>query len=505
MKKIITSIAAAAVLSTTVFAGTISLTDGAGLAATPAAATAVTFDPTLAANGAYNAAALAASGKQISYVPTVEIGQNYEITFTIANGEFDANVNWVLVSTGSLVGELGADTATNAAATVVGTVTDFVTGVTGYTSVVLTVPAGIVIEPTEICTLSQDGATDGIYSLDIAQGANSAVTVAVPLVLSDTGVSKAAPVAAAVTVLDAGSRISATFTNDSTGSIIDVNNGRLTFSAAGATAGSTTANADGALAVVLGGADKDFTLNGTDDFTLTLTGDFTGVTGMTLGGVAMVADVAYPSTTSYSLTSDFATLDLVSTAADQLLVLTTDGTTVLDTRTISADLDIVVDDNAANVTAGTDEHTLMANEDSIVLTINGYQAYSPYVISNSDTFTYVKIVNGASISSDVSFDTVDEDGNVATGLVVPTVYQGNTYAPLSANSTGTYSAAKILELAQAQNPLMAAAAGKEGKFAIKMTVNGAQANIYSTVVQTIAGSRERVFQVYHNPTGYLAQ
>ncbi|MBN2895217.1 MAG: hypothetical protein JXK05_04920 [Campylobacterales bacterium] len=497
MTKIITSMAAAAVLASGVFAGTIQLTTD-GNASLPVALTSVstslmknaqydlTIDPTV-------------TPLYITYAPTVALGEGYTIIVEATNGAFLASSEWQLVV--SAPGAASNDVAND----IVGTLTDFTADANGnYTSMTF-----VVADPTNADGLDFDtklvlndaalaasvAVIDESWAVALAQGATADLKLSVPEVRTATALPLTAPKAVATSVLTITSPLSATFANEAAGNIIDVEQGRLVFSAVGTDLDSTTAQ--GVLTVDAGTADIKYVLdNALDTWTLTVTGDMTGINGMTIGGAAMTPDVAYPNTTSFTLSSNFTANDLT---AGKALIVSTDSATILDTRTFKASLSIDDTNDNANVAPAADAHTLLSDADSVVLTINGYQAYSPYIIASADTKTYVKIVNDSNLDGDVTFDVVDENGEQAANLMVKTVFNP-AYAALAAGSTGTYSAHDILAAAQAVNPAVSS------KFAVKMTVNAAKGNVYSTVVQTIDGVRERVFQVYHEEnSGYLAQ
>ena len=335
MKKIITSIAAAAALSSSLFAGTITMTSDGNVTALVAP---LSVSSSLVKNAEYNVI----SDSYITYTPTTAIGEGFTAVVTIANGAFAAGNDWTLDVSG--VTAPSNDTLGDAA----GTLTDFTANANGdYTSMTF-----VFSDPTSSdgfdyntqFTLNKGTATN--WAINIAQGATANVTVAVPSVKTATALELVAPVAAASSVLTIGSPLSATFANDAAGNIIDVEAGRLVFTAGGTDG--DVATAQGTLTVSEGTANIKYDLSSNlDTWTLTLKGDFAGVAGIDVNGTAMTPNVAAPAlATSYTLSSDFSVIDL--TAGHQI-ILDTDGTTVLDTRTLTAELTINDSNDNVNV------------------------------------------------------------------------------------------------------------------------------------------------------------
>jgi hypothetical protein len=378
----------------------------------------VSFDPKLAANGPYDVAQPAASTKIISYVPDVEIGANYEITFKAVNGVFKGSTDWKLVSTGHKTD--GTAASANADDDVIATVTDYVADANGnYTEMVLTVDAGLQIDADEVVSLVMDGDSDGAYTIAVSQGATKDVTVAVPLVKSDTGVEKNAPKASAKVVLTKGDTMTAIYTDKK--NVIDVNTQRLKLLVDGV---GPDKFAKGNLKVDVGGADKhyDLTTNAADTtYTVTMEGDMSGITAITLGGQAFTIDAA---TNTATLTTDNGTVDITS---DPLLQVTVDETTVLNTRSFK--ISVVIDDvshvdNNPNVT-NKDRQDLGETADKMVWDINGYQAKIRNVANKPGTkTTAITLFNENALDAELTADITMDDGTVVPTVTLPNVKSG---------------------------------------------------------------------------------
>jgi len=428
-KNILLSTIVAGLLTSSLNAGTVSLESITGTGtgySTVGDAPAVTFDTKLALNGRLDLAVPAASGKTICYTPSVEISEKYELTFKAVNGAFEKTTAWKLVSTGHKTN--GAAASKNADDAVIATVTDYILNAdgTGYNEMTLTVNAGVQIDADEVVTLTKDSASDGAYTLAVAQGATTDFTVAVPKVKSDTGVEKNAPKASAYTVLKKGDTLTATFADKN--NVIDVNTQRLQLTVNGGAAGLV---AEGTLTVSVGTADKKYNLTGTmadDKYTLTMSGDMSGITGMTLpSGAAFTIDsVAGTATLSSAQNID----DLTT---GQLLTVTVDGKTTLNTRTF--DLSVVIDDvndaeNNPNVT--TDKQDLGTLAKAMTWDINGYQAQVRNFANKPGTKTsVVTLFNSNSLDAELTADILMDDGTV-----IPTISLDNVLSNKKAVVTG---------------------------------------------------------------------
>jgi hypothetical protein len=424
-KRILLSTLVAGLLTSSLYAGTLSLEaidgDGAGYSTTDDAS-AVTFDPRLAANARYDINQAADSKKIISYVPSVEISDSYEITFTATNGAFKGSTDWKLVSTGHLTD--GSAASANADDDIIATVTDYEEDANGnYTRMVLTVSDGLQIDADEVVTLvlgaddSADDDSNGAYSIVIDQGATADVTVAVPKVQSDTGVEKDAPKAAAYTVVSKGNTLTAVFDDDD--NVIDVESDRLKIIVNGNGADKF---ATGTLTLDAGDADKhyDLTSNPTDSkYTITMNGDMTGITKITLDSGAeftIDGDTA-------TLSSDIDTDDLT---AGVTLTVEVDEKTTLKTREF--DIDVVIDDvngDDNNPNIDTDKQDLDDLTNAMVWDINGYQAKVRNFANNPGVKTsVVTLFNENALDAELTADIVMTDGSIVPTITLPNVPAG---------------------------------------------------------------------------------
>ena len=210
-------------------------------------------------------------------------------------------------------------------------------------------------------------------------------------------------------------------------------------------------------------------------YTVTVTGatNAAAITGVALQGTALTAGTGV-----WTLTSDFATHDLTNNA-DNDLVITVDGATVLNPATYTVTLLL----DPAEV--GVASQTALNDETAFVWTINGWQGTVPYHFSSATQAedTFIKIFNNSSVSGEVTVDVTTDAGTTATNVSIGTV---------AAGTVGIFWAHDI-----------AVAAGiADGAFAGVYTVNAPQNSITAVANQKRPGGVDRVIPVYTGDAGY---
>jgi hypothetical protein len=428
MRKILLSSIVAGFMVTNTFAGQLSLRDIAvdGSGYMTGAKAAVDFDTKLAKNARYDVNVQAGSKRNIAYVPEVEIGANYEITFTATNGTFKGTTNWKLVSTGRKTDGI-TPASFNADDDLIATVSDYVPDANGnYTSMTLTIGAGIQIDADEVVVLTTDADSQGAYTFNVAQNASSSVSIAVPEVKSDTGVLKNAPKANATVLLSAGNTMGFTYADNT--NVIDVESQRTKIKLDGAAAALI---ATGTVSVVntKGHANAPFkaydltTTPAGTVYTITLEGDMSGVAGITLSGQAFTVNAAAGTAT---LTSTEAVLNLTAPVGPNLVV-TVDGTTTLATREFDLSVevtDVTHIDNNNNVT-GTDTHKFAKNVAAMKWDINGYQATIRNFANNPGVKTSaVTLYNDNGLTAELTADITMTNGTAIPTIILPNVLPG---------------------------------------------------------------------------------
>lgn len=146
-----------------------------------------------------------------------------------------------------------------------------------------------------------------------------------------------------------------------------------------------------------------------DPYTVTIRRtDMTGVTGITYGGTAMTAGVG-----QYSITTDLTTSPAFT--ADQELMITVDGTSVLAVGDWAVDVSIDPDQDAnepSNLAPITVATGLTSHSWDLA---GGFQAYYPYFNSRTAYGSYIVLYNKGSVEGDVYFDVVSSSDAAVRG------------------------------------------------------------------------------------------
>ena len=167
------------------------------------------------------------------------------------------------------------------------------------------------------------------------------------------------------------------------------------------------------------------------------------------------------------------------------LTIAVDGNTPLSETTFSADIGFNLKNETDSFTKG-----YSSTEDAGKWVYKGTKVDIPYVVSNGDTRTVIRLTNGQSVNANVYWTCTDDNGVTVANIQVPaaTMPNGEKYVP--ANGAAAWLTKDILAAAQAKNPDFA----PNGKMKCSPLVT-ATAGVKGVVIMTINGGRDRVIPV----------
>ena len=529
MKKIITSVVAAAAITSSAYAGALyNSVDGATLAdvqaiyvpnesiaqlddivSTSAGTVAV------GANGTYTTTAPAGSivagtaqESFLTYSPSTDLPSGTRLVFTVTNAEWDTSAAYTLIDN---AGAVDADPAVGVVvatsdSTVSGTLT-FIVGNTPVTSGSKLVVSQATVAPAAGVTFN--------LTTDALATAGAACTVAVTEAYDSVG-NIAGGLASAKTFVKSYQQFTAAVVAAGS-SVIDVQQPSLrTNFVVDATAPATTlTTSKSTVSVTDHGADADIDASIVGNQTAThkidldnaalATLDYNIAAASSISGIAsaQIETDAPASATAYTLNSVANTLtasiatdvdtDFYNGVADTNTI-TIDGTTEMSPESFTQSIALTFLTNQLN------SETLLAPTAVDDWQINGYQGYIPYVRSDAGTATYITFANDSTISADVFFDVTDEAGTTITNIQVP-VNGSAAYAPLAPGEAGLYNAATIRNAAIASGQTGAATFSANGKYRVLSTINAPRNQVFGTALQSVDNNtRERVLPIYHNDT-----
>ncbi|MCK5219711.1 hypothetical protein KAR10_09315, partial [bacterium] len=233
---------------------------------------------------------------------------------------------------------------------------------------------------------------------------------------------------------------------------------------------------------------EQITIAGADRVTVTISGDMTAVNTVNDGTDDYTLDkTSTPNTASITYTA--AQIIALNAAADfgdddeNLdidLTFTVDGTTILNTRSFTATIDVNFEE------ASQTDEALLSGQAAGEWNMNGWQGTLPYMWASSTASedTFIKIFNNSTLDADVSVDVNSDDGTVTATV---------TLAQIPAGTVGIYWANDIATDAGITVP---------GAFAGIFTVNAPTNSVTAMANQKRAGGVDRVIPVYHDATNY---
>ena len=529
MKKIITSVVAAAAITSSAYAGALyNSADGTTLADIQAiyvpmesiaqlddsVLTSTGLAPAVAA-GTYTTSAPAgatipivanAQTSYLTYVPSTDLPSGTRLVFTVTNAEWNTAAAYTLINGAGAAG--GAVVATSDS-TAAGELT-FIVGNTA-------VPSGAKLVVSQAAAAPSTGVSFNLTT-DALATAGAACTVSVTEAYDAVG-AIAGGLAPAKTFVKSYQQFTAAIVAAGS-SVIDVQQPSLrTNFVADATAPATTLTTSTSTVTVTdhsGDADIDASIAGnqtathmvdlsvaslaTLDYQITAatsidgiaSGSFTTDGGVAGSTTAMTLDAAAKSlSTSIATSTD---VDLYSGLADTNTI-TIDGTTEMSPESFTESIALTF------LTTQLNSQALLAATAVDDWQINGYQGYIPYVRTTfgAGTETYISFANDSTISADVFFDVTDEAGTTITNLQAPAVGAAN-YSALTPGQAGLYSAAAIHIAATNSGQTGAATFAADGKFRVLTTINAPRNQVFGTAIQSVGTQKDRVLPIYHNDT-----
>ena len=336
----------------------------------------------------------AALRSDILYVPAIDLGVNNTLTITPVNGAVLPSVNYGMAIVG------GAQVAQ---------LVDFDADANGnYTRLLIkmtaAVPTGTTLALTENGLTPDGGTNNPVLVTTPADLAAGSMTLQVSSAKDDSGQDLVAPVSNIETVISKAAQLSATVqhqvggasVNGNATSTIDVESSRTRFVAEADGEDTTLTTSEARVLVATATVNNGVDVSAAA-YTLTFNGDQAAIattTGVKLNGTNMTKG-----SNVWSITSDFATNDLLTDGQNEILI-TVDGD-VLETANYTVDLTI---DPAE---AGVADQAALVDATAFVWTINAMQAKVPYLALQAPGYlSFVKVVNESASAADLRIDAV---------------------------------------------------------------------------------------------------
>jgi len=351
----------------------------------------------------------------IIYVPSIDMGENNMIVVTVTNGALAPNTNYGLW-------DVSLETPAKVADLV-----DFIADSNGnYTTLKFKFSSPVTTG--DVLVFTEDGlapAEDNAPELRFTSAQLSAgnMTLQVTEAYDDTGNPLQAPLTSAETVAKAIPQLSAkiqyqsgagpTYSDGNATSVIDVeadpvSRGKFVAETNGDTT-TTTSQAQILVeeAIVNNGINVD-----NASYTIRLNGNQDAISNVELINGEGGSDDFTEYTDYWRISSTFADYDL-TTAGDNGVRITVNGTTVIQTATYSVDLTV---DPAEG---GVANQQSLDDETAFVWTVNAMQARIPYIIvetGGSNYTSFIEVTNRGSQDASISLDAVitNADGSTTT-------------------------------------------------------------------------------------------
>jgi len=366
-------------------------------------------------------------------------------------------------------------------------------------SVTLTVPDGKQLS---------SGTAYTVYETNTTNSCGNPVTSKLPWIISTgstevnvaiTDSSAAGGDASAVKVLSVKNQFSANVTGVTTAKL-DVSDSQKKFTA-GTNVTETVATYKYTLTsdetiddqvTVAGLTDSGCVTTASTTFDFTLTGDMTGLKELDAGAGAHTITTAEKTAKKVSAISVTDTSTAIcgksaTTKEENDMNVTAKG----DTAMVEGSFNITAKWTNIGGTLPT-EPTLISNTKVLTFALDSNSIKVPYMVSNSDTETYVRINNKSnSLDARVTFDVTDDNGVAVTGLAVTPADENGTATDVSKLNARVWAASAILAKAQASNASFAA----NGKFRAVINVTVPDGDASAVAIMTVNGGRDRVIPV----------
>lgn len=358
---------------------------------------------------------VAADRSDILYVPSIDLGLNNVIVISVVNGALAANTDY---------GLWDLDLGTPAK---VADLVDFETNAYGYTKLKFKFNAAATVN--DVLVLTEDGLLPAAGNapellFTSAQLATGPMTLQVTEAYDDTSLPLEAPKTGTETVAKRASQLSAKvqtenggagFVDGNSTSTIDVEAApsRAKFVAETGNSDTLTPTTSEAAVLVESAIVNNGIIVANAAYTLTLNGNQTAISKVELkDATGSDTDDFTENANNFTLTSTFADNDL-TTPDDNVILITVNGTTVVDIANYTVDL--VIDPNETGVANQTSLNDALA----FAWTVNAMQARIPYMIveTGGDNYTFfMEITNRGANPAEVSLDAVisNADASVNT-------------------------------------------------------------------------------------------
>lgn len=243
-----------------------------------------------------------------------------------------------------------------------------------------------------------------------------------------------------------------------------------------------TTTTSAAVVRVTNNGEYGFTLDASDSWTFTIQRSNTdGVTGITIGGA--------PLTNTGNTWHGTATFGVMDLTANRAVVITVNGTTILQNGTWTVDLTVNPGGNVAEDALA--DITLMSGVTSHVWDTNGAQFQVGYLHNDVVRYgTSLVVTNRFASAAGIQMDVWTDAGATATGI---------SLGSLAGSTTKFLTATDIQAAAQAAIPALALSNGSHRYMAI-FTVNAPASQITATALQNMPSGDKRTLPVQFTNT-----